>query len=164
MRILLYLTVLMFATGLVRAQNDRPVRLIPEKDFIVEPFDRIGKISWEHEKARLDNFAIQIQNDPQMIGYIVVFGDKNGCLLNAQRRAVRARNYLVHYRDIDPNRVIWQDLGYLHEQFMQLEGQLRGAEPYPYWHPRPLPSSEVKLKNCGTRPKHRTPRKHAKRA
>lgn len=70
MRILLYLTVLMFATGVVRAQNDRPVRLIPEKNFIAEPFDRIGNISWEHEKARLDNFAIAIQNDPKMIGYM----------------------------------------------------------------------------------------------
>src|SRR5688572_11190602 len=164
MRILLYLAVLILATGVVRAQNDRPVQLTPEKDFIAEPFARIGNISWEHEKARLDNFAIAIQNDPQMIGYIVVFADKHGCPLDAQRRAVRARNYLVHYRGIDPNRVIWQDFCYLHEPFMQLEGQLRGAEPYPYWHPRPLPLSEVKPKNCGTRPKHRTRRKHSTRA
>jgi hypothetical protein len=151
MRVLPSLAALMFSATVVCAQEDRPTRLIPEKDFIAEPFDRYGNISWEHEKARLDNFAIQIQNDPQMIGYIVVFGDKNGCLLNAQRRAVRARNYLVHYRGIDPNRVIWQDLGYLDEQFVTLEGQLRGAEPYPYWHPKPLPASEVKLKRCANR-------------
>ena len=110
--------------------------------------DRYGNISWKIEMARLDDFATAIQNDPHMIGYIVVFGDKNGCTLNAQRRAIRAKNYLVQRRGIDPNRVIWRDLGYLDEQLVCLEGQLRGEKPYPFSHPTPVAASDVKLKRC----------------
>lgn len=125
--------------------------------------DRYGNISWKIEMARLDDFAIAIQNDPQIVGYIVVFGDKNGCALNAQRRAIRAKNYLVQRRGIDPGRVVWQNAGYLDEQVVYLEGQIRGAEPYPFDHGQPLPMAEVKLKNCQMRSRRRT-RRQAGRA
>ena len=136
----------------------------PAATPIADPFDHYGNVSWENEMARLDNFAVQIQNAPEMIAEIAVFGDKNGCPLNAQRRAVRAKNYLVQRRGIDPNRIVWRDLGYLDEQDVWLEGQLRGTESYPWWHPKPLPMSQVKLKNCQLRGKHRTGRKRTKRA
>jgi hypothetical protein len=137
---------------------------LPVPTPIVDPFDHYGNVSWENEMARLDNYAIAIENDPRMVAEIAVFGDKNGCSLNAQRRALRAKNYLVQRRGIDPNRIIWRDLGYLDEQEVWLEGQVRGAEPYPWWHPQPLPRSQVKRKNCRTGSKHRTGGKHAKRA
>ncbi len=42
--------------------------------FVPDVFwlDRFGRISWEDEKARLDNFAIQLNNQPEMIGYVYV--------------------------------------------------------------------------------------------
>ena len=43
------------------------------------PFDQYGTISWEDEKARLDNFAIQLQNNKKCTGYILVFDKTNGC-------------------------------------------------------------------------------------
>ena len=160
MRVLICISMLAIVGIVGRAQTNP----LPVPTPIVDPFDHYGNVSWENEMARLDNYAIAIENDPRMIAEIAVFGDKNGCPLNAQRRALRAKNYLVQRRGIDPNRIIWRDLGYLDEQEVWLEGQVRGAEPYPWWHPQPLPMSQVQLKNCRTRPKHRTGRKHAKRA
>ena len=40
------------------------------------PFDDFGDIKCEDEMARLDNFAIQLQNDPQSKGAIMVFTGK----------------------------------------------------------------------------------------
>jgi hypothetical protein len=56
------------------AQEERNRPLVPERDIIVEPFDRYGDVSWESEKARLDNFAAALQSDPDLIGYIIVYG------------------------------------------------------------------------------------------
>jgi hypothetical protein len=55
-------------------------------------------------------------------------------------------------------------LGYLDEQEVYLEGQVRAAEPYPWYHPLPLRMSQVQLKVCRARSKRRARHKHPKRA
>lgn len=74
--------------------------------------DRYGDISWEDEKARLDNFAIQLLNEPNQIGYIIVNVGLVSCKGEAQRRAARSKRYLVHVRGVPENRIIWRDIGY----------------------------------------------------
>jgi len=160
MRVLLCISLLAIVGTVGRAQTN-PLS-VPTP--IVDPFDHYRNVTWENEMARLDNYAIAIENDPRMIAEIAVFGDKNGCPLNAQRRALRAKNYLVQRRGIDPNRIIWRDLGYLDEQEVWLEGQVRGAEAFQWYHPKPLPMSEVQFKNCRPLPRPRAGRKRAKRA
>jgi hypothetical protein len=77
-----------------------------------EPLDHCyGKIFWEDEKARLDNFAIQLMNEPDYVGYIFVFNGHDFCPGEAQARAVRAKRYLVEHRRIPWNRVIWKEEG-----------------------------------------------------
>ena len=76
------------------------------------PFDEYGEISWEDEKARLDNFAIQLRQDPDLIGYFLVYDAAGGCAGEAQARAVRAKRYVVEYRGVAWNRVIWRQEGY----------------------------------------------------
>jgi len=78
-----------------------------------EVFDQYGEISWENEKARLDNLAIQLQNDERLVGYVVVFDAVGGCPGEAQARAIRAKRYVVDHRGIASNRVIWRRDGYL---------------------------------------------------
>ena len=75
-------------------------------------FDRYGNIRWVDEQARLDNFAIFLIENPSYIGYIYVWAGRRACNGEAQARAVRAKNYLVRYRKISENRVVWQDRGY----------------------------------------------------
>src|SRR5687768_15744126 len=49
--------------------------------------DKYGNILWEDEKARLDNFAIQLMNDPNLIGYLYVQAGRLSCRGEAQARA-----------------------------------------------------------------------------
>jgi hypothetical protein len=44
----------------------------PNRAMPISAFDRYGAISWQNEKARLDNFAIQLWNEPDSIGYFLV--------------------------------------------------------------------------------------------
>src|SRR5215217_862087 len=74
--------------------------------------DRYGNISWEDEKARLDNFAIQLLNEPNQKGYIIVNVGLVSCRGEAHSRAARAKRYLVHVRGVPENRIIWRDIGY----------------------------------------------------
>jgi hypothetical protein len=74
-------------------------------------FDEYGEISWEDEKARLDNFAIQL-HDPDLIGYVLVYDAAGGCRGEAQARAIRAKRYVVEHRSLPWNRVIWRQEGY----------------------------------------------------
>ena len=71
-------------------------------------FDEYGNIRFNDEKARLDNYAIQLQNDPGAEGYIIAYGT---CAGEGQTRADRAKNYLVNTRGIDAARITTIDGG-----------------------------------------------------
>ena len=76
-------------------------------------FDEYGRIRWDDEQARLDNFAIQLMNDPDAIGYIFVISERGGCPGEAAARAIRAKRYIVEHRGVPWNRVIWREDGYM---------------------------------------------------
>lgn len=67
--------------------------------------DKYGNIAWEDEKARLDNFAIQLMHDANEIGYFYVRSGRVSCRGEAQARAVRAKNYMIRVRNADGNRM-----------------------------------------------------------
>jgi hypothetical protein len=66
-------------------------------------FDSYGNIKFNDEKARLDNYAIQLQNEPGSTGYIIAYGS---CTGEGQARADRAKDYLVNTRGIDAGRIV----------------------------------------------------------
>ncbi len=88
-------------------------------------FDSYGDLRWEWEKARLDNFAIFLLNNPTFVGHIFVWAGKRACRGEAQARALRAKKYLVDYRKVEWNRVIWHDNGYAEEVSTILEPMSR---------------------------------------
>ncbi len=110
-------------------------------------FDSYGDLSWEDEKAHLDNFAIALQNDPDSIGYIIVYAGRRSCVGEAKDRALRAKKYLVQTRAIEASRIKWIDGGYREELTVILQPAPRGA---PELTASPtLKRSEVQLiKNC----------------
>src|SRR4030095_2056604 len=68
------------------------------------PFDEYGAIGWEDEKARLDNFAIQLQHfGDEGYGFMVVHDRTGGCPGEAAARAIRAKRYIVEYRGVPWN-------------------------------------------------------------
>jgi hypothetical protein len=98
------------------------------------PFDQYGEIRWEDEKARLDNFAIQLQQAEGFVGYILVYDATGGCPGEAAARAIRAKRYLTGYRKVTWNQVIWRRDGYRKEigTTLLITPTRSTVVPYPY--------------------------------
>jgi len=67
-------------------------------------FDEYYDIARNDEKARLDNYAIQLQNEPGVQGYIIIYPSQKAKSNDAQERATRITDYLVNSRGIDASR------------------------------------------------------------
>jgi hypothetical protein len=120
-------------------------------------FDTYGRIARNDEKARLDNFAVALQNDPGAQGYIITYGGRRGPAGEAQTRADFAKNYLVNSRGIDAGRLVTVDGGFREEATTELWLVPSGATP-PTASPN-VDASEVQT----TRPPRRAPRRRGRR-
>ncbi|PYS86467.1 MAG: hypothetical protein DMF70_02215 [Acidobacteria bacterium] len=120
----LSITSLFFTNSPQRAKTDiQPTRL----------FDEYRLIRWEDEKARLDNFAVALTNEPDSIGYIFVYDGMDICAGEAEARALRAKRYIVEHRGVPWDRVIWRRDGYNGQFEIILEPIRRDvAVPYPF--------------------------------
>jgi hypothetical protein len=110
-------------------------------------FDTYGHISWEDERARLDNFAIALQNDPASIGYIIVYAGRRACVGEAKNRTLRAKKYLAQTRGIATSRIKLIDGGYREELTVILQPTPRHT-PEIKAAPTVKPSEVQIIKNC----------------
>jgi len=69
-------------------------------------FDEYYDIARNDEKARLDNYAIQLQQEPGSQGYVFVYPSRKAGPSAAQARAQRIIDYLVTTRGIDSHRLV----------------------------------------------------------
>lgn len=113
-------------------------------------FDEFADVNCEDEKARLDNFANELQNNPNVQGYIVFYGGKryqnptyhnSGLVLprrgEAQIRVARLKPYMHDTRGIDFNRIVVVNGGYREQWAAELWIVPKGANP-------PVPTPTVK--------------------
>jgi hypothetical protein len=77
----------------------------------VRKFDEFGDIQYSDLIARLDNFAIQLQNEPTSKGFILVYRTRRDLPGLNNRTALRSKEYLVNSRGIASGRVITVDGG-----------------------------------------------------
>lgn len=98
-------------------------------------FDEWGDIKFSDEKARLDNLAIQLENDPQAKAHIIVYAGQKAVAAEAQLRGDRIKNYLLTVRKIDPQRVTIVDGGYMESLTVTVWLVPDGVEP-----PEPYPT------------------------
>ncbi|MDT5269682.1 MAG: hypothetical protein QOH49_1868 [Acidobacteriota bacterium] len=66
--------------------------------------DRFGEIQLSDLKARLDNFATELQNDPASTGLIAAYAAKHKFPGWPARRVRMMQSYLVSTRGLDPSR------------------------------------------------------------
>ena len=78
---------------------------VPERP-ISSTFDEYGNIARDDEKARLDNFAVALQNAPGARGYYIIYPGRNTRPGEADRRAAFAREYLMNTRGIESRRIV----------------------------------------------------------
>ncbi|MBA2733332.1 MAG: hypothetical protein H0U54_10625 [Acidobacteria bacterium] len=83
----------------------------------------------ETEMAHLDNYAITIQNAPEMKAYVVVYGGRQGTARSElQARRARIKRYLINERAIEPARVFVVDGGFRESLTIELWLLPIGAE------------------------------------
>ena len=69
-------------------------------------FDEFPAISYNDLKARLDNYAIELQNDPGATAYVIVYPGQSGRPGEVQKNTTRLVDYLVNSRGISPQRIV----------------------------------------------------------
>jgi hypothetical protein len=89
-------------------------------DSFSSPFDEYSDIPYLDEKARLDNFAAYLQQEPEAQGYIIAYAGQRAHAGEAQARAQRAKNYLLRERRIQAKRLVIIDGGHRHNPTVEL--------------------------------------------
>lgn len=115
--------------------------------------DKYGDIAWEDEKARLDNFAIELMDDPNSIGYYYIMVGKESCSGEGQARAIRAKDYMTKVRHADWSRIIWRDIGYGDDLMASIWLSQRGKAPI-YIPEYQRATAHHIIENCGFNPLH----------
>jgi hypothetical protein len=121
------------------------------------PTDEYGNLRWSDEKARLDNFAIELQSGAGMDGHIICYGGRRGRRGEARARCARAKDYLVTRRKIPAERVVTVDGGYREELTVTLWPLPQGVQ---FTASPTVDPSEVEFTDA---PKKRRPRPGSKR-
>ena len=102
---------------------------IPLPKLYSHKFDEFPDIARNDEKARLDNFAIELQNDPTATAYVVVYPGRTSKRGDVQNHSSRIIEYLVHSRGLDEHRIVTL-VGAPREQlFVELWVTPQGAAP-----------------------------------
>jgi hypothetical protein len=79
---------------------------VPLPRLISRKFDEFPDISRNDEKARLDNYGIELQNDPTATAYVIVYPGRSGKRGDVQHHANRVVDYLVNSRGLDKSRIV----------------------------------------------------------
>jgi len=79
---------------------------IPIPQAKCRKFDEFPAISRNDEKARLDNYAVELQSDPQSTAYIVIHPGRTGSPADIHKHTSRVVDYLVNSRDLDVRRLV----------------------------------------------------------
>lgn len=102
---------------------------VPPRENPAKQFDVCCSCSYDDQKARLDNLAIELQNDPSTTAYIIAYGGKSGRPGEADRLAARARDYIVIQRKINPSRIVVVNGGIRPDNCVELWIVPAGAKP-----------------------------------
>lgn len=102
---------------------------------LVVKFDQYGALSFEDERARLDNFAIQLKNQPGSQAHIIAYAGREDTAGDVETRLSRTKNYLVLDRGLELERVVIENGGKHDELTVELYIIPTGFAP-----PKPQPS------------------------
>lgn len=111
------------AQAMTNVMGVTPPPVVPRK------FDEFPSIAYDDDKARLDNFAIELQNNPDAGGYIIAYSGRTSRAGQAERLGDRARSYLTQTRGVDASRLVIVNGGYRDADTYELWVVPQGAQP-----------------------------------
>lgn len=88
------------------AQAVAVVAPIEKKVLVAREFDECDNCTFDDQKARLDNLAVELQNDPTVYAHIIAYGGRTSPIGQVERLMTRARDYLMNERGIDGSRIV----------------------------------------------------------
>ena len=138
------------------AQAVTNITAIPPPPVACRKFDEFPSIAYDDDKARFDNFAIQLQQEPESQGYIIVYSGRRSRAGQAERLTERARSYLVQTRGVDAGRLTI------------INGGFKDADTYELWvcpqgAPTPQANPTVSASDARPGPATTTPRRSRRR-
>jgi hypothetical protein len=92
-------------------------------------FDVCCSCTYDDQKARLDNLAIAMQNDPTTTVYVISYGGRTSRAGVADQLLARAKDYLIKQRNVDQSRIVTVNGGFREEDCVELWIVPRGAKP-----------------------------------
>jgi hypothetical protein len=98
-------------------------------------FDEFPSVAFDDDKARLDNLAVELQNNPGATGYVIAYAGQRSRAGEADRMGRRALDYLVNTRSLSSSRIVIVNGGYRERNAYEIWLVPQGAEP-----PRPTPT------------------------
>jgi hypothetical protein len=107
----------------------------PPRENPAREFDVCNSCSYDDQKARLDNLAVELQNEQSTTAYVIAYGGRISPTGQADHLGVRARDYLVTRRGIDASRIMVLNGGFREEDSVELWIVPSGAKP-----PQPTPT------------------------
>jgi hypothetical protein len=110
----------------------------PARENPAREFDVCLACSYDDQKARLDNLAVELQNDPSAVTYIIAYGGRTSRIGQADRLLTRAQDYLINRRAISPSRIVILNGGFREEDSVELWLVPSGARP-----PQPSPTVQA---------------------
>ena len=112
-------------------------------------FDSFSDIPLEEQKARLDIFAVRLQQEPESKGYIIVYAGRCARTDEASARAEQAKKYLVKERSINARQIVAIDGGHREKLTLELYALPPGA-PKPSIMPTIAPTEVyiINIYNC----------------
>jgi len=123
------------------AQSAQAVSIIaPIKKvaIVAREFDECNHCSFDDQKARLDNLAIELQNDPSTRAYVIAYGGRMSPVGQVDKLMSRAREYLVTQRGIDASRLVVVNGGFREDDSVELWVVPSGATA-----PQPTPTVQA---------------------
>ena len=93
---------------------------VEKKVIVAREFDECNNCTFDDQKARLDNLAVELQNDPSTRGYILAYGGRMSPVGQVNKLMSRARDYLVTQRGIDASRLVVVNGGFREEDSVEL--------------------------------------------
>lgn len=102
--------------GPARAQAEKPQTRQPSPSEIFDPvephkFDEFGDVPASDIAARLDAYANEMQSNPTVKGFVIAYRSRRDLPGLSGRLAALLRSYLLHTRQLPPERVVAVDGG-----------------------------------------------------
>jgi hypothetical protein len=92
-------------------------------------FDEYLKRAVTDESARLDNFAAELQNNQNFMGYVLAYAGRRARVGEARTNANEIKSYLTKKRGVEPKRVVTIEGGHREESTIELYLVARDLPP-----------------------------------